>query len=370
MVVFLSSTWAAPTLLDTIKAPIVPTNTDSLFTFYDLPTTLSGPCDLCAGPDGALWGQDQLVNQVFRIDPESSRIETFDIPFTLDPILNATLPPVLGNVAGRTALSCAIRPGADGNIYSAFGTRNQLVRINPVTKKIDVFTPDNLLQPLGDLQPFNDLYTAHDGIYFTQTSANLISFFSFETETIESYVIPTPASFPLGMFVDSEGYAWFTELVGQKIGRFDPRTKAFKEYPVPLPQLATPAVIRVETEGRYIWFTAFVGNALGRLDKNTGEIEAFSNPLPGGLVAEDTLDSDGNIWFSSATQNVLSKLDPRSGEIEQIVMPGTVVVAPVSVPLYFVIAMNYGPGDAVWFTEETVNRVGRYDLGKAKANSV
>lgn len=344
-------------------------NSDDLFTFYDLPTPLSGPCDLCAGPDGGLWGQDQLVNRLFRIEPSTGAIQTFEIPFTLAPILNVTLPGVLGDVAGRTALSCAIRPGADGNIYSAFGTRNQLVRINPKTKKIDVFTPNNLLQPVGDLQPFNDLYTAHNGIYFSQTSANLISFFSFATEQIESYAIPTPASFPLGMFVDSAGIVWFTELVGQKIGRFDPVSKTFKEYPVPLPALAGPAVIRVETEKRYIWFTAFVGNAMGRLDKLTGEITAYPNPLVGGFVAEDTIDRDGMIWYSTANQNTLSKLNPKTGEQSKVVMPGTTLVAPTSIPLYFVIAMNYGPGNAIWFTQETINRVGRYDLTKSKKAS-
>lgn len=339
---------------------------DDAFTFYDLPPPLSGPCDLCTGPDGGLWGQDQLVNQLFRIEPSTGEIETFEIPFTLEPIHNVTLPGVLGDIAGRTALSCAIRPGADGNIYSAFGTRNQLVRINAKTKKIDVFTPDNLLQPLGDLQPFNDLYSARDGIYFTQTSANLISFFSFATEQIESYAIPTIASSPLGMFVDSEGIVWFTELLGQKIGRFDPVTKTFTEYPVPLLALAGPAVIRVETEGRYIWFTAFVGNSMGRLDKFTGEITAYPNPLPGGFVAEDTIDKDGKIWYSTANQNTLSRLDPKTGEQNKIVMPGTIIEAPTSIPLYFVIAMNYGPGNAVWFTQETINKVGRFDLDKAK----
>lgn len=30
------------------------------FTFYEMPTQLSGICDLCEGPDGALWGIEQL----------------------------------------------------------------------------------------------------------------------------------------------------------------------------------------------------------------------------------------------------------------------------------------------------------------------
>lgn len=340
-------------------ARAVPFENQSSFTFYDLPTPLSGPCDLCEGPDGALWGQDQLGPSLFRIDPASGDVEDFKIPFTLEPFSNVTLPTVLD----RIALSCAIRPGDDGNVYASFGTRNQLVRINPSSKKIDVFGPPNLIgQPAGDLQPFNDLYSSPDGIYFTQTTANKVSFFDFSAETITNYDIPTPASMPLGMFFASDGKAYFAEFGAQKIGRLNPNTSEIEEFNVPLPALAGPAVIRVETEGRYIWFTAFVGNAIGRLDMETGEIVAYSNPSLGTFAAENTLGADGNIYFSTATQNFVNKLDPMTGNFSQIIMPGTTVAVPASVPLYFVIAMNAGPGNAIWFTEEIPNRVGRYQL--------
>ncbi|MCJ1333384.1 hypothetical protein MMC10_010080 [Thelotrema lepadinum] len=332
---------------------------NSNFTFYDLPAVLSGPCDLCEGPDGALWGQDQLGPSLFRIDPANGNIETYTIPFTLEPFTNVTLPSALG----RTAFSCAIRPGDDGNVYASFGTRNQLVRINPSSKKIEVFGPPNLIdQPAGDLQPFNDLYSSPAGIYFTQTTAGKVSFFEFSTEKITNYNIPTPASMPLGIFFSSDGKVYFAEFGAQKIGRLDPATGAIEEFEVPVPALAGPAVIRVETEGRYIWFTAFAGNAIGRLDMMTGEVTAYSNPSVGTFAAEDTLGADGNIYFSTPTQNYVNKLDPATGDFSQILIPGTTVAEPVSEPLYFVIAMNAGPGNAIWFTEETTNRVGRYEL--------
>lgn len=58
----------------------------------------------------------------------------------------------------------------------------------------------------------------------------------------------------------------------------------------------------IETENRCIWFTAFVGDAMGRLDKPTGEVVVYPNPPSGGFVAEDTIDSDGNIRSSTADQ--------------------------------------------------------------------
>lgn len=47
----------------------------SRFTFYNLPTPESGPCDAVAGPDGALWVQNILVNTIVRIDPASGSVK-------------------------------------------------------------------------------------------------------------------------------------------------------------------------------------------------------------------------------------------------------------------------------------------------------
>lgn len=47
----------------------------SSFTFYNLPTPLSGPCDSAEGPDGALWVSNILANTIARIDPNTGVVE-------------------------------------------------------------------------------------------------------------------------------------------------------------------------------------------------------------------------------------------------------------------------------------------------------
>jgi streptogramin lyase len=170
-------------------------------------------------------------------------VEEYPIPFTTA-INNKTIPGLNNKlVQDRTALSCAIRKGADGNIYFANGLRNQLGRINPQTKKIQIFQPPGT--PVGNLQPFNDLYSAADGIYVTQTTDNIFNFFSFKTELFTTYKVPTPGALPLGLYVASDQKVYIAELLGNKILIFDPKTKAINEYP--LPELAQfPAVIRAE----------------------------------------------------------------------------------------------------------------------------
>jgi len=275
-------------------APVI--SQDGRFTIYDLPTPLAGPCDLVEGPDGALWGEDILVNKIFRLAPKSGEIQEFDIPFTTALSNNTQIPALnSGLLQDRTAFSCAIRTGQDGNLYASNGVRNQLVRINPTTKKIDIFAPP-INNPLGDLQPFNDLTPAKGGMYLTQTTQNTFQFFSFADQSFTTYTIPVPASLPLGLKVGSDGLLYIALLTGNSILIFDPKTKSMT--PVPLPGLAQmPAVVRAERNG-YIYFSLVTGNGIGRINMKTRETEIFPSGRLGGLGAEDTIDKKGNVYLS------------------------------------------------------------------------
>lgn len=335
---------------------------DARFSFFPLKTPLSGPCDLVEGPDGALWGEAILVNHIFRVDPDTGDVEEYTIPFTT-PISNQTLPDILPIVQDRTALSCAIRKGADGNLYASNGLRNQLVKIDPTTKAIEILQPPPNI--LGDLQPFNDIYTAENGIYFTQTTGNVFTFFSFETQNFTNYNVPTPLALPLGLYVDSKGIVWIAELLGNKILTFNPATEEINEYPLP-ELLQFPAVVRAEKDG-YIYFSLFIGNGIGRISQETYEIEIFHTDQLLGLGAEDTIDASGGVWLSFFDVDVLARLDTDNLTFSYTPFPNALADSGLNgilgdLPPYVDVAVNYGPGNAVWFTDISGNRVGRYNL--------
>ena len=198
-------------------------------------------------------------------------------------------------------------------------------------------------------------------MFFSQTTGNVITFFNYETEQFKNYPVPTPESGPLGMIFASDNALWFTEFLANKIGRLNATDGTIKEYPLPA-SLAGPAVMRVETEGKYLWFTAFIGNAMGRIEMETGDVETFPNTEPPSFPAEDTLDSDGNVWFSTATKNTLNYVVPSTGAIVSIPEPPNVEGSPISVIPDANIAIHYGPGNAIWFADITTNKVGKYQL--------
>lgn len=358
---FLLSLTALPTAL---TAPVLDSRatTDGRFTLYDLPTALTGPCDLEVDPNGQyLWGIGILKNIFFRINPSTGHVDEYPIPATT-PLSNQTITlPVLGE---RTAFSCAIRKGADGNLYAGNGDRNQLTRINPTTHEIKIFeiTPVN---PLGNGFPFNDLFTAKDGIWLTSTTGNTFSFFSFATEKFETHTVPTPAALPVGVYVASNGVVYICEVVGNQILTYNPATKAVNEYPLPVP-LQGPVVTRVEKNG-YVYFTLLEGNGLGRINMTTHKIDLYHTNQTGSFSSEDTLDSKGGVWISSLSADELSRFDTTTGKFSYLALPNSLAMTGLpgvsgDLPPFVDVPVNYGPGDAIWFSSISANQVGRYNL--------
>lgn len=122
-------------------------------------------------------------------------------------------------------------------------------------------------------QPFNDMWTGPNGMYFTQTTGNVVTYYEFASGKFTNYQVPTPLSAPLGLKVSSAtGDVWFCEFLASKMAKLDPSTGNITEYPLLDPALAGPAVVRAETEGKYLYFTALLGNSIGRIDMFTGEV--------------------------------------------------------------------------------------------------
>lgn len=354
----------------TSAAPALALQQEGRFTIYNIPTPAAGPCDLVEGSDGALWGEDILVNKIFRLAPTTGLIQEFDIPFTTAISNNTQVPEPFGPsspLQDRTAFSCAIRAGDDGNLYASNGVRNQLVRINPTTKKIDIFAPP-VNNPTGDLQPFNDLTPAEGGMYLTQTTGNTFQFFSFANQSFTTYLIPVPASFPLGLRVGSDGLLYIALTIGNSILIFDPKTESMT--PVPLPELAQfPAVVRAERNG-HIYFSLVTGNGVGRINMQTRAIDIYHTDRAGGLGAEDTIDQQGNVYlsfFDIDAIGVLNTTDVDAG-FSFIEYPPSVRglnllnSTTITVPPAVDVAVTYGPGNALWFASILKNVVVRYQL--------
>lgn len=334
------------------------------FTFINMPTPLGLPCDLAVGPDGYVYTNYLLASKVARINPKTNEVTEFDIPYTTPLAPNSSLP-----TAGGVAFApCVVRAGQDGNMYIATGLRNQLAKLDLKTFKVSVYTPPNALQPVGNLQLLNDMWGGPKDMFLSQSSANVIQAFNYKTHKFRTYQVPTPESNPFGMVYASDNALWFTETLGQKIGRLNVTSGEIQEFPVPVPTIDTPAVLRVETGGDMLWFTCFVSDSIGGINMNTHKFTNVPNTAPASALSVpsvDTLDRHGNIWFSTWTQNLLSYFKPGSTKQTHIAIPQTLVETPISLPFAMNVGIQYYGKEGknrMYFTQSILNRVGYLDL--------
>ncbi|KAH0009330.1 NHL repeat-containing protein, partial [Aureobasidium melanogenum] len=352
---------------------------DSAFTSWQLPTALSGPCDVSIGPDNFIYVQEFFANKIARFNQNTGEFTEYDIPFTVPGLDNFTLP--LPGHAKFELLSCAIRTGYDGFMYFSNGAHNQLVRHDVHSGETVVFTPPPpLLSILGNLEPFNDLTSAPDGIYFTQTTGNQVTKFDYETHEFTSWTVPTLLAIPLGIYYSQhDDGVWFLEFGASKVGRLDRHTHEIEEFDLPLDALQ-PLVMRAETINQdgssTLWFACTTSSSITGINTRTGAVTPYLEPNAPTETVEVAQDLKGNVWATHILQNTLGVLNPKTGNVSVVVEPDVILDTPgITVPFYgetgiFGYAVGQPPGqgqkdilgDSIWYTHFLTNQLIRLDL--------
>jgi virginiamycin B lyase len=127
--------------------------------------------------------------------------------------------------------------------------------------------------------------------------------------------VPTPNARPHDPALAPDGALWTTEQVANKLGRLDPASGNFKEYPLKTPN-SGPHGLVADKQGN-IWFTAISGGYVGRLDPKTGEIAEY-RPADGTRIDPHTpvIDHDGLVWFTNEETNYIGRLNPKTGKMD------------------------------------------------------
>jgi virginiamycin B lyase len=127
------------------------------------------------------------------------------------------------------------------------------------------------------------------------------------------FAIPTAGAKPFGVLGTSDGNIWFTERGASKIGVFATSTQTFTEYPLPTAN-AGPTYIALGPDGA-LWFSETAANKLGRIDRN-GNISEYPVPTVvafgfarsaglAGLVGY----SDGGVWVAENNASSIVRFD-------------------------------------------------------------
>jgi hypothetical protein len=134
--------------------------------------------------------------------------------------------------------------------------------------------------------------------------------------TIRQRAVPAIDAHPHDPAVGPDGSLWFTEQMVNKLGRLDPKTGEFKEYPLVEGKNSGPHGMVADRDGN-IWFTANFGGYIGKPEYGGMRVISF---LAGHGVLRDLagtwVDANGMLWFTVQGGNMVGRLDPKTGKIE------------------------------------------------------
>lgn len=133
---------------------------------------------------------------------------------------------------------------------------------------------------------------------------------------------------------------------GDKIARFDPRSKRFQEWDVPAGM--QPRGLVVARDGKVI-FGGAGNSAIGELDPSTGKVKLYKIPSNDSDPYTLVFDAEDNIWFTERKVGKLGKIERASGKITEY---------PIGDKTY---ALSLDKRGNVWVTRKDADRVVRFD---------
>ena len=163
--------------------------------------------------------------------------------------------------------------------------------------------------------------------------------------TVTEFALPNAGSDPFGIAPGPDGKMWFTEDMGNKVGRIS-TAGSIQEFSVPTAS-ANPADIVAGPDG-HLWFTEICASKIGRIS-TTGAATEYPTPTAASEPWTIVAGPDRNLWFTEYHANNVAKIT-TGGVTTEYPIP-TAGSGPVSVAS--------GPDGALWFVEATAGKIGR-----------
>lgn len=187
-------------------------------------------------------------------------------------------------------------------------------------------------------------------VYFTETVGNRIGRITTGGTITNEFTIPTDFSNPHGITAGPDGNLWFTESDGNKIGRMTP-AGVFNEFSIST--AGCPIVggspncgllgIAAGPDGN-LWFTVSANNKIGKITP-AGTITEFAIPTANSIPSRITAGPDSALWFTETGAN-------KIGRIPTTATPGApgITETPVAAPATGLAGITLGPDGNLWFT--------------------
>jgi len=137
------------------------------------------------------------------------------------------------------------------------------------------------------------------------------------------YAIPFSDETPADFAVAPDGSVWFTQPTSNIIGHIavtGTTTYAIAAYHPPTAG-AEPRGLAVTPDGSRVWVAEAGANALGELNTATGTIVEHALPLANSRPTDVALAPSGRVWFTEETTNRIARFDPGDSSYRDYRIP-------------------------------------------------
>jgi len=310
--------------LPSTSVPIPPPTTTStttttapgVVTSYSSPA-ISGPYDIAAGPDNALWFTNYYADSISRIATDGT-ITNFP--------------------SSAIDRPDGIARAADGAMWFANTSSNSLGRIaTDGTGVVTKYSDPRIASP------FRVAGGPAGVMWFTNSASNSVGWVSNNGGVNVFY--NSAIQDPQGITAGPDGAMWFANFYGSSIGRVTAggQLSFYGDSTVVAPLSITPG-----PDGA-LWFTNPGNNSIGRIatDGTITNYRAPSVQSPIDIVAG----SDGALWFTNYANSSIGRIT-TDGTITNYTDPS------ISYPD----GIAAGPDGAIWFTNSGNDTIGRISV--------
>jgi virginiamycin B lyase len=257
--------------------------------YWEVPWADTRPRDPAVDRDGLVWFVGQTGDYVGSFDPRNERFR-------------------------RIALETGTGPhnlivGEDRSIWYAGNRAAHIGRVDPVGGKIE-----KIAMPEGVRDPHTLAADGKGHIWFTAQGASYIGRLTLASRKVEPLKLPQPNWLPYGIVIDDAGRPWANLLGTSKLATVDPASFALQLIDLPRSEARTRR-IAVASDGA-IWYTDYAAAHIGRYDPKTKQFKEWRPPT--GDKARPyamAIDDRARVWFadSGVQPNRLMALDTGTG---------------------------------------------------------
>jgi virginiamycin B lyase len=270
-----------------------------------------GPHSLQVGPDGSVWITLALGNRIARFDPKTEKFELHALdegfyPHTLriDPRGRVWFTVAVSNHVGMydpTARKMRIIRVPAGSLGQEIALR-AMPYVVAVADWLDVDLASLASEGGAGAAPvpYGIDIAPDGGVWFSQLNQQRLG--RIDPETFEIEMIDTPFTAPRRLRFDSQGKLWIPGFSSGLVARFDPKTRVFKEYRLPIEPLGseTPYALHVDRTTDTIWICGTNSDSLIRFEPRSEKFTVFPLPTRVTYTREIDFDAQGRVWTSNS----------------------------------------------------------------------